>query len=177
MVKIYTKNGDGGFTSLYDGSKISKDDIILDLIGDIDELNSFIGNINEIQLDILNNIQFWLFDLGTIIANPIKKYNFDINLTYTKQLEGIIDIYTEQLPKLINFILPSNSINICRAVCRRVERKLVNYKKINDELIDNNCIVFINRLSDFFFTLSRYVNFINNINDIIYKKTNILTPN
>lgn len=175
MVKIYTKNGDSGFTSLYDGTKVSKDDIILDLIGNIDELNSFIGNINEINIEFLNNIQYWLFDLGTIIANPKKKYNFDVNLEYTKQLEENIDKYTNELPMLKNFILPSNSINICRAVCRKVERKLVSFKKINNDFIDNNCIIFINRLSDYFFTLARYVNFINNKNEIIYKKTNILT--
>jgi len=173
MPKIYTKTGDKGETSLYDGSRVSKNDILIDLLGDIDELNSSIGNIIEIKLVFVDNIQIWLFDLGTLIANPKKIYHFDKDLIYTKELESEIDRMTASLPKLNNFILPIGSINICRAVCRRVERKLVYVKDLYEH-IDNNSIIFINRLSDYLFTLSRYANYISNKNEIIYSKTSIL---
>jgi len=166
---IYTKTGDDGSTSLYDCSRVSKSSVLIDLLGDIDELNSFVGIINSTNL--LTDIQIWLFDLGTIIANPVKKYSFDINLEYTKILETEIDKMTAQLPKLSNFILPSGNIHLSRAIARRCERKMVE-AKTSYQHIDNNCLIFINRLSDYLFTLARYDNM---NNDIIYKKSNILT--
>jgi len=171
-MKIYTKTGDNGMTSLYNLSRISKSSMLIDLLGDIDELNSFIGIIQSVK--ILKDIQTWLFDLGTIIANPSKKFNFDINLEFTKILENEIDNMTSELPKLNNFILPSGNIHLARAITRRCERKLVEAKDKYTH-IDDNCIVFINRLSDYLFTLARYENFINKNNDVIYKKSNILT--
>ena len=74
-MKIYTKTGDKGSTSLYDCSRVSKASKLVDLIGDIDELNSFIGIINSSTM--LKDIQIWLFDLNTIIANPKHNYQFD----------------------------------------------------------------------------------------------------
>ena len=74
-MKIYTKKGDTGFTSLFDCTRISKSSDLIDLIGDLDELNSFIGLINSPE--ILPDIQVWIFDLSTIIANPKHKYLFD----------------------------------------------------------------------------------------------------
>jgi len=166
---IYTKTGDDGSTSLYDCSRVSKSSILIDLLGDIDELNSFIGIIKSEQL--LPEVQVWLFDLGTIIANPIKKYSFDVNLEYTKILETEIDKMTAQLQKLNNFILPSGNIHLSRAIARRCERKMVEAKATYKH-IDDNCLIFINRLSDYLFTLARY----DNMNkDVIYKKSNILT--
>lgn len=166
---IYTKTGDDGTTSLYDCSRVSKTSILIDLLGEIDELNSFIGIIDSNK--ILAEIQVWLFDMGTIIANPNKRYNFDINLEYTKILEREIDAMTSQLPKLVNFILPSGNIHLSRAIARRCERKMVEAKK-DFKHIDENCLIFINRLSDYLFTLARYEN---KGKDIIYKKSNILT--
>ena len=172
-MKIYTKKGDRGSTSLYDCSLVSKSSLLIDLLGDIDELNSFIGIIKSInKSSIITNIQFWLFDMGTIIANPNKKYNFDVNLEFTKILENEIDSMTEELPKLNNFILPTGNIHLSRAIARRCERKLVAVKETHD-YIDDNCLIFLNRLSDFLFTLARYEN--KEENTLIYKKTNILT--
>jgi len=176
MPKIYTKTGDKGHTSLYDCSRVEKTHELIDLLGDIDELNSFIGNIDEIHVDILNNIQIWLFDLGTLIANPIKKYNFDVNQEYTKKLEAEIDEMNGRLPKLTNFILPTGSINIARAVCRRVERKLVSVIKDYEHThINDNAMIFINRLSDYLFQLSRYAHFLTNKQEVIYHKSEILS--
>lgn len=166
---IYTKTGDDGSTSLYDCSRVSKTSVLIDLLGEIDELNSYIGIIESDKL--LSELQVWLFDLGTIIANPKKKYSFDKNLYYTKILEKEIDSMTSDLTKLTNFILPSGNIHLARSVARRCERKLVEAKKDYNH-IDDNCLIFMNRLSDYLFTLARYEN---KGNDIIYKKSDILT--
>jgi cob(I)alamin adenosyltransferase len=169
-MKIYTKTGDKGTTSLYDMSRVPKSSILIDLLGDIDELNSFIGIIDSDA--ILPDLQIWLFDLGTIIANPKKKFNFDINQDFIKILENEIDRMTSELPRLSNFILPTSNIHLSRAIARRCERKMVEAKAEYSH-IDDNCLIFINRLSDYLFTLARYDN-INN--EIIYKKSDILTP-
>jgi cob(I)alamin adenosyltransferase len=172
-MKIYTKTGDKGTTSLYDCSRVSKSSILIDLLGDIDELNSFIGIIDSSFL--LKDIQTWLFDLGTIIANPNKKYSFDISQEFTKILEKEIDMMTQQLPKLTNFILPSGNIHLSRAIARRCERKLVDVITNGDyKHIDDNCLVFINRLSDYLFTLARYECFMKGKDENIYKKSSIL---
>ena len=150
-MRIYNKNGDDGYTSLYDCSRVSKSSYLINLLGDIDELNSFIGIIDSSYL--LKDIQIWLFDLGTVIANPNKKYVFDQNLEFTKILEKEIDNMTNELPKLVNFILPSGNIHLSRAIARRCERRLVklisNHNSTIAKHIDNNCIKFINRLSDY----------------------------
>jgi len=171
-MKIYTKTGDSGETSLYDCSRVLKSSGLIDLLGDIDELNSYIGIIESDK--IIKEIQIWLFDLGTIIANPKKRFNFDINLEYTKILEKEIDEITEELPKLSNFILPSNIIHLSRAITRRCERKLVNIKREYLH-IDDNCLIFLNRLSDYLFILARYESYKKDGGEKIYKKSEILT--
>ena len=168
-MKIYTIKGDTGFTSLFDCTRISKSSELIDLIGDLDELNSFIGLINTPE--ILPDIQVWIFDLSTIIANPKNKYLFDDDLSNITLIENEIDRVTAILPKLNNFILPSGNIHVSRAISRRCERKLVS---IIDKYthIPANCLVFLNRLSDYLFTLARYDNM---NNEIIYRKSTILT--
>jgi len=174
-MKIYTKTGDNGMTSLYDCSRVSKSSLLINLLGDIDELNSFVGIIDSKFL--LKDIQIWLFDLGTIIANPKKKYLFDVSQEFTKILEKEIDMMTVQLPKLTNFILPSGNIHLSRAIARRCERRLVKLKSKNTEIthIDDNCLIFLNRLSDYLFTLARYDTYMKNETENIYKKSSILT--
>ena len=187
-MKIYTKTCDKGNTSLYDGSKVGKDNIIIDCIGDIDELNSEIGCILA-HLDerypellkyikLLSDIQSQLFDLGALIAHPNnperRNITFDANQEFTKELETAIDEMTGKLPKLVNFILPGGSIQMAaihksRTVCRRAERKLVGLKNNNVEIQDT-CLIYINRLSDFLFTLARYVGELQQIPEVIYKK-------
>jgi cob(I)alamin adenosyltransferase len=185
-MKIYTKTGDKGNTSLYDGSKVSKDNIIIDCIGDIDELNAEIGSIisflknvlEEHKIKLLLEIQSQLFDMGALIAYPNnpgkKKLDFDNDQKYTKILEEEIDYMTNQLPKLVNFILPGGSIEMsiihkARTVCRRAERKLVALKT-NDVNIQDACYIYINRLSDFLFTLARYIGYKQEVPEVIYKK-------
>lgn len=196
-MKIYTKVGDKGNTSLYDGSNVSKSDIIIDCIGDLDELNSDIGLSieyiktsglfkydNSTYLDILISIQSQLFDLGSLIAHPknTKKKStltFDVNKEFINNLEKAIDDMTEKIPKLTNFILPGGSLSVAsihknRTICRRVERKMVAIDKHEDFSIEDNCLAYINRLSDFLFTLARYVAFSNKIEEVIYKRTRII---
>ena len=168
-MKIYTKKGDEGQTSLYDCSLVSKSCDIIDLIGDLDELNSFIGIIDS--KEILPSLQIWIFDLSTIIANPKHKYNFDEDNIIISLIEKEIDRLTEQMPKLKNFILPSGNIHLSRAICRRCERKLVGVID-NNQHIPLKCLAFINRLSDYLFTLARFEN---KENEIIYKKSDILS--
>lgn len=178
-MKIYTKTGDNGTTSLYDCSRVSKSSLLINLLGDIDELNSFIGIIDSQFL--LKEIQVWLFDMGTIIANPKKKYSFDVSLEFTKILEKEIDMMTSNLPKLSNFILPTGNIHLSRAIARRCERKLVklisNHSDTIASHIDNNCLIFMNRLSDYLFTLARYDTHMKGETENIYKKSSILTLN
>jgi len=187
-MKIYTKTGDRGNTSLYDGSKVSKDNIIIDCIGDIDELNSEIGcilanlNLNDNRLSkytkLLSDIQSQLFDLGALIAHPNnperRNISFDNDQIYTKELEVSIDEMTAQLPKLVNFILPGGSVQMAtihksRTVCRRAERKMVGLKTNGIEIQDS-CLIYINRLSDFLFTLARFVGELQGIPEVIYKR-------
>jgi len=167
-MRIYTKTGDQGMTSLYDCSKISKSSELIDLIGDLDELNSFIGNITN--KEILPEIQVWIFDMSTIIANPKHQYIFDENNEVVLILEKEIDRLTALMPKLTNFILPTGNIHIIRAICRRCERKLVGLIERYPH-IPQNCVKFLNRMSDYFFTLARYDNL---ENEVIYKKSSIL---
>jgi cob(I)alamin adenosyltransferase len=189
-MKIYTRVGDKGGTSLYDGSKVNKDDVIIDCIGNIDELNSEIGciisHLSTIEergdldtyIQILTNIQSELFDMGALIAYPknpeSKQLDFDIDGMFTKSLETAIDDMTAKLPKLVNFILPGGSIQMSmvhrgRTICRRAERSMVCLKT-NDIEIQDTCYMYMNRLSDFLFTLARYVGMTQNVSEVIYKK-------
>lgn len=189
-MKIYTKVGDKGNTSLYDGTKVRKDDIIIDCIGTIDELNSDIGamishvsvlNNSKLTeyLGILTDIQSQLFDMGALIAypnkDPTKKgLDFDNDNIFTKTLEDAIDKMTIELPKLVNFILPGGSIQMSsvhrgRTICRRAERSLVGLKT-NGIVVQDTCIGYLNRLSDFLFTFARYVGHAQEIPEVIYKK-------
>lgn len=189
-MKIYTKVGDNGGTSLYDGSNVKKDDVIIECIGNIDELNSEIGCIIshlttiedrgdlDTYIQILTNIQSELFDMGALIAypkNPEKKQlHFDSEGKFTKSLETAIDDMTAKLPKLVNFILPGGSIQMAmvhrgRTICRRAERSMVCLKT-NEIEIQDSCYMYMNRLSDFLFTLARYVGMTQNVSEVIYKK-------
>lgn len=112
--KLYTRTGDKGKTSLLDGKRHNKDELIFDALGDLDECNSSIGiacvYIKDINIDLYNNllqIQSWLIDLGAIIANPIKDQEIPKDLENSiKLIENWIDLYDNQLPELKSFLLP-----------------------------------------------------------------------
>jgi len=167
-MKIYTKKGDKGNSSLLGGTKVGKDNIRLEAYGTVDELNAFIGHIHDQKInknhkEILLIIQNQLFNLGSILSFDGKKSQ--INLPeITKEdiqiLEIEIDRMEEKLAPLKDFILPSGHTiaslcHIARTVCRRAERRVVELN--NTEKLNANCLEFLNRLSDYLFVLSRAI--------------------
>lgn len=175
MTKIYTKTGDKGLTGLVSGTRISKSDHRIELYGDIDELNSFIGvcsidlKKNNLMSDylLILKIQSALFDLGSNLAceaNLREKFKLPkLDSALVGLLESAIDRMDSELPKLENFILPGGSseaakLHVTRAIARRVERKLVSYGESSNESLPENSIIFINRLSDYLFQLARFIN-------------------
>lgn len=167
-MKIYTRIGDAGNTSI-NGKNVPKYDYRIKCVGVLDELNSNIGYIHSIlssdvhtcsSYDILSNIQHILFDIGACVHNPEKFPLVEDKLDgLTTNLEKEIDSITQNLPPLTAFILPSGGkmagyIHVVRTVCRRAERILVKYF-IKEAIPDHNVLKFINRLSDYFFSLAR----------------------
>ncbi len=166
-MKIYTKSGDKGSTSLFGGTIVSKDDIQIEAYGTVDELNAFIGGLissisDEALVKELEEIQPLLFDIGSHLASDgtSTQYLPVLNPEMTETLEKAIDLMTDKLPPLKSFIMPGGSVavsqaHICRVVCRRAERRvtaLANVKEVNSLII-----IYLNRLSDYFFVLARYI--------------------
>ncbi len=163
-MKIYTKLGDQGRTFLPALGTVDKDHMVIEIIGKIDELNSHIGLlnascVNKTQNKILLNIQTQLFTISAYLAGDETQKIPDqsaINI-----LEKNIDKLTNNLPPLDKFILPGGSkttaqAHLCRSLCRTVERRLVSLNK--QIQIAPNILAWINRLSDYFFTLARFLN-------------------
>jgi cob(I)alamin adenosyltransferase len=182
-MKIYTRTGDKGETSILTGERVLKSSPIIEAYGTIDELNSFIGlaasevKNGEIK-QLLEKIQNQLFLVGADLASPDKKGNkkleeFRIPKEFYREAEEAIDHFESGLEELKNFILPGGSkasgiLHICRTIARRAERKTVGLKKkVN---VEENIIIFLNRLSDLFFVLARYENKTSGILDVIWKK-------
>lgn len=168
QMKIYTKKGDKGNTSLYGGKSIQKNSKRIEAYGTVDELNSVIGmvltsELTEDGINILNEIQHQLFILGADLATlPEKKAKIErIGSTHIQQLEQWIDKLDDKLPALTHFILPGGSaagasLHMARTVCRRAERKVVALKQ--DNPVSDECVIYLNRLSDLLFVMARYEN-------------------
>jgi cob(I)alamin adenosyltransferase len=169
---VYTRTGDKGTTGLVGGARIKKSDSRIHLYGEIDELNSLIGlgisfldkNFNK---NFLHEIQSSLFDLGSNLAcEKEKRIQFklpQINESLIKKIEEEIDKMDESLPSLNSFILPggssvASSFHVCRTFCRRVERQIVDFEEQHPGEIPVNALCMINRLSDYFFILARWLN-------------------
>lgn len=184
---IYTRTGDSGTTSLYNGERRPKTDLIFHALGNVDELNAALGISKEYCLQVQNGIdekiieiQSRLFDLGAAIATPINnsseeklKYT-EFPAKHTKILESWIDQYDSNLPPLKNFILPSGGfssthLNMARAVCRRAERSTVIL--LEEGLIDKEVSKYLNRLSDFLFVAARYSAFKEGKQETIWRKS------
>lgn len=180
MGKIYTKGGDKGKTSLIGGTRVSKNNIRLDSYGTIDELNSQIGMIRSFPLredlkEMIIFIQNKLFNCGGYLATDIERVNISNATTIINEdiqkIEEFIDKIDIELPPLTTFILPGgdpqvSACHISRTVCRRCERLIVSLSESLE--IDNNIIVFINRLSDFLFMLARIVSQLNKTEEITW---------
>lgn len=185
--KVYTKTGDQGKTGLVSGTRILKSDSRIDLYGELDELNSRVGvsasmlaeNL-EFQkiVEFLHHIQSAIFDLGSNLACEVEnrhKYNLpQISDEFIADIEQEIDRLDHELPALKNFILPGGSIvagtiHVCRTGARSVERRLIAYHEDTKEELPLNSGIFLNRLSDYFFVLARYVNHALKVNEIEWK--------
>ena len=166
-MKIYTKTGDKGQTGLIGGTRISKSDIRLEAYGTVDELNAHIGLLVTREMKpehkvFLQNIQNLLFTVGSNLATDTTKIDFRkesmMKEEYITTIENEIDRIDALLPPLNNFVLPGGNetaalCHICRTIARRAERRIIEMGGTYD--VDNKVIMFTNRLSDYFFTLSR----------------------
>lgn len=174
-VKIYTRTGDKGETSLYGGRRVSKSSQRVDSYGTVDELNSVIGMVVSFVSDkkmqtFLLSVQTDLFTIGAALA--LAKQDLSNIRSRVETFEQFIDDLDRELPELKNFILPSGSkdaslVHFARNVCRRAERKLVELAKIED--IDKEILVYFNRLSDVLFTIARFLNLKKGVKDTVWK--------
>jgi cob(I)alamin adenosyltransferase len=167
-MKIYTKTGDKGFTSLIGGTRVAKYHIRIESYGTVDELNSYIGLIGDQDIAahdkaILKQVQDRLFTIGASLAADPEKSRMvipDLNMGDIELLEKEMDIMSEHLPALKHFILPggSNAISYChiaRCVCRRAER--ITVQLAEESPVDEKVNIYLNRLSDYLFTLARKI--------------------
>ena len=173
-MKIYTKTGDKGYTSLIGGTRVPKHHLRIESYGTVDELNSYIGlirdqDIKQYDKEMLKEIQDRLFTIGSsLAADPEKSkmvipdlYDADIEL-----LENEMDRMNETLPALKHFILPGGSTtasycHVARCVCRRAERLSVHLS--DESKVEEKVIMYLNRLSDYLFTLARMVVYEHNL--------------
>ena len=181
-IKIYTKTGDDGTTSLIGGTKVPKSHLRIEAYGTVDELNSYIGLCRDLLTDdqgknTLLEVQDRLFTIGSSLAcDPIKEPKMripDLKETDVELLEKEIDRMNGSIPPMKNFILPGGhiektQIHIARCVCRRAERCCVRLELENHE-VENIIIKYLNRLSDYLFVLSRYTGHQLNVEEIPWK--------
>ena len=189
-MKIYTKTGDNGTTSLCDGSRLSKDDMRVEAYGTLDELNAHIGVLISLLqtssskegvrsatnlTDFLSEIQGELFVLGGELARAeIKTEELVSTQKFIAKIETSIDELSSQLPVQHHFVLPGGIIpasqsHVCRTICRRAERRIVTLSHF--AIVLPEIFKFVNRLSDYFFTLSRYLNNDSGISEKTWKNT------
>ncbi len=173
LSKIYTRTGDDGTTGLGDGSRVAKDSLRVDAMGDVDELNSVVGlmlteGVPDILVDLLTQVQHDLFNLGGEICIPdyviLQQANID-------NLEEAIDTLNDELTPLKEFILPGGTkaaafCHLARTVCRRAERKLITLAR--DEKVTAISLKYLNRLSDLLFVLCRIINKEANVPDVLW---------
>lgn len=188
ITKVYTKTGDKGKTLLATGKKVSKSDVRIEAYGTIDELNSHVGLLRDELVSLPKNdefdaiianlklIQNQLFDIGGELATPPEILDTSKQRVIKNEdvlsLEKLIDDANEHLEPLRNFVLPGGSkgnsqAHIARCVCRRAERRIVELS--NSDSVRPEVITYINRLSDWFFVLSRLVNKLLNEPEILWE--------
>lgn len=168
-MKIYTKTGDDGSTNLFSGGRVTKTHRRVEAYGTVDELNSVIGMARVLTRQSqtatwLEAVQNQLFYLGADLATPLDTHSsrvVRISGEHITWLESAIDTMTADLPELQRFILPGGTpaaaqLHIARTVCRRAERRVVELA--HNETIGEHAAIYLNRLSDFLFTLARWEN-------------------
>ncbi|WP_379968582.1 cob(I)yrinic acid a,c-diamide adenosyltransferase [Ectobacillus sp. sgz5001026] len=183
-MKLYTKTGDEGKTSLV-GGRVDKDHARVEAYGTIDEVNSFLGQAmtllkDDVFSDLykeLEKVQHELFDCGGDLAVVNNKIPYKVTENMITFLEERIDTYIQEAPPLERFILPggspaSSAIHIVRAITRRAEREIVSLKKI--DAINENVLKYVNRLSDYLFAVARVINARLGVKDVEYERSAIV---
>lgn len=181
-MRLYTKSGDKGKTSLI-GGRVAKDDIRVEAYGTLDEANAFIGKAvaeldSKLFADILKDlekIQHELFDIGSELSNITEKRKYQLTEDMITYLEERIDVLIEEAPELERFILPGGanaaaSIHIARTVTRRAERRIVSLMNA-EENISPLPLKYINRLSDYLFAAARVINARLGVPDVAYVRS------
>ena len=181
--RIYTRTGDAGETALGSGERVSKANIRIAAYGTVDETNATVGvarlHTNGMKLDaMLARIQNELFDLGADLCVPDRgqKIEYEPLRILPKQYERLeteIDELNLELAPLRSFVLPAGhpaaaELHVCRTVCRRAERLIVELAALDNEPVSDGAIAYINRLSDFFFVASRWVNAKHSTGDVLW---------
>jgi len=181
-MKIYTKTGDKGTTSLIGGTKVSKAHLRIEAYGTVDELNSYIGLCKDLLTDknsntVLQEVQDRLFTIGSALAcDPEKETKMkipDLKEEDITLLEKEIDKMNETLPPMKSFILPGghitvSHIHISRCICRRAERCCVRLEAEQNE-VEPIIIKYLNRLSDYLFVLARYAGHLLTVAELPWK--------
>ena len=163
LSRIYTRTGDNGTTGLGDGTRINKDSLRVEAMGDVDELNAVIGvmlteQLPESILETLTRVQHDLFDLGGEICIPGHSM---VKAERVDALENVLDELNDQLEPLKEFILPGGTraaayCHLARTVCRRAERQLIRLNR--EEAVTETSLKYLNRLSDLLFVMCRFIN-------------------
>jgi len=174
LSKIYTRTGDSGTTGLGDGSRVNKDSLRVDAMGDVDELNAVIGILLTEPLasevaEVLTRIQHDLFDLGGEICIPGHAM---VKAERITALENILDAWNDALEPLKEFILPGGTraaayCHLARTVCRRAERQLTRLSRTEE--VTTTSMQYLNRLSDLLFVLCRVLNKQAGVSDVLWK--------
>ncbi|MBI4091577.1 cob(I)yrinic acid a,c-diamide adenosyltransferase [candidate division WWE3 bacterium] len=180
-MSIYTGTGDKGETSLYGTVRVPKDSLEIEALGGLDELNGILGlagsfcQFKELSVLILE-IQITIFDIGAEISitlgNRKARKSFSLPRSKVKSLEKEIDGYDARLEKTRTFVLPggtalSSHLHFARAACRRVERVMVALSR--ERVVNQEILVYLNRLSDLLFVLARYSNLKSGVKDIFWE--------
>jgi len=173
-VKLYTRTGDAGDTSLFGGTRARKDDPRVDAYGEVDELNATIGLARSIEMmpridEVLAPIQRDLFAIGALLATPDREKmrqhleKARVDEERVAELEQAIDDGDRELEPLKSFIMPGGTpkaaaLHVARTVCRRAERRVVELQELHETEIPQLVVIYLNRLSDLLFTLARVAN-------------------
>ena len=178
-MKIYTKTGDGGDTSLFGGGRVGKESDRVESYGQVDELNSVLGMARAEglgELDALaQTLQDQLFTVGSILATPAGSkaaaHIPQLKPEWITAMEQAIDAFDKELPPLTTFVLPGGTkgaaaLHHARCVCRRAERRIVPLMRAGD--VEQDVVVYLNRLSDLLFTMARAANHRAGVKDVAW---------
>lgn len=175
-MKIYTRTGDDGTTGIIGGGRLSKADLLIEVIGEVDELNASLGVarlavLSGASQQILPCLQDLLFQVAAVLADPNGVSGMHVGEETVSSMEEEMDRLTAELPELRNFVLPGGSagaaqLHLSRTVCRRAERRLAQFAR--DHAVPPVLLHLINRLSDLLFTLARYENKVSGTDEILW---------